>query len=120
MPPRGVVPRLRDELRLLERAMPQLPYVFNDANVPIAEGTVPVPPFLPGDPNQQLADALAGAWAAFAQTGNPACRALQTWPPLTLGLPLWRILDTPPGPELRLAPTRPVCQALAPVFRGGQ
>src|SRR5690606_34207411 len=38
----------------------------------------------PSDENRILADAIASAWCAFAETGDPNNERLPQWPPFTL------------------------------------
>ena len=51
-----------------------IPFVMN--NVDIAKSEVGE-----GQEQRALADAMSGAWAAFARTGNPNHKGLPLWPP---------------------------------------
>ncbi len=79
----------------------ELPFVFDNIHEPVIH---------PSEGRQRLADQMAGAWLAFARTGDPNHEGLADWPPYDLdarptmlfGREDCTVEDDPWGPE-RLA-----------------
>jgi len=90
--------------------MADIPLVFDNIAAPGSNATGPTA--------QPMADAMSEAFAAFARTGDPNCRAIPRWEPYGLPRRQTMIFDAPPhmaddprGPERRLFEKAPFVQA---------